>query len=174
MLFRSPFMDGLESERMGWCDWRNLLICPPDPNWLMQDRYAIFGLRIDTRKVPPALAKAHLDLKLQELATAKDLTMISKEARTSLKDEVDAELLAKVLPTPKVIEVAWDLKNGMLLTTAGGGKAQSALVELFIKSFGCELQALVPLPLAGRVAPELSTEGLVSSEPMDFELEENA
>ncbi|MDE3033888.1 MAG: hypothetical protein KGI56_09505, partial [Acidobacteriota bacterium] len=33
-----PFQDGLEEERMGWCDWRNPLITPPEPDWVSQER----------------------------------------------------------------------------------------------------------------------------------------
>lgn len=169
-----PFQDGLEEERSGWCDWRNLLITPPDPNWVSQDRYAVFGLRLDKRSVPPALLKAHVDLRLQQLMKEKDLAFVGKEARISIQDEVKAELLKKVLPTPKVVEVAWDLKGGVLLTTATSSKMQGAITALFIKSFGCELQPLAPLNLAGRIAPEVSVEGLLALDPMNFEVEEEA
>ena len=156
---------------MGWCDWRNLLICPPDADWVSQERFAIFSLRMDTRKVPAALLKAHVDLKLQSLQKEKDLAFIGKEARTSLQDEVKADLLRKVLPTPRISEVAWDLKGGMLWTTASSSKTQSALIELFIKSFGCELQPLAPLLLAGRLLPRVSVESLMALEPFDLTLE---
>jgi DNA recombination-dependent growth factor C len=165
------FQDGLEEERFGWCDWRNPLITPPDPRWLTQDRYALFGLRIDSRKVPTSLLKAHVDLKLMQLKEEKDLAFIGKEARISLQDEVKADLLKKVLPALKVVEVAWDLKGGLLWTTASSSKTQGALITLFMKSFGCELQPLAPLLLAGRVAPELPVDGLMALDPLDLELE---
>ncbi|WP_005034963.1 recombination-associated protein RdgC [Holophaga foetida] len=167
-----PFEDGLEEERFGWCDWRNPLILPPDENWVSQERFALFSLRIDTRKVPSSLLKAHVDLRIQQLQKEKDLAFIGKEARTSLQDEVKAELLAKVLPVPKTVEVAWDLKGGMLWTTAGSSKTQGALIGLFMKSFGCELQPLAPLLLAGRLAPQISVEGLMALDPLNLELEE--
>jgi DNA recombination-dependent growth factor C len=167
-----PFQDGSEEERMGWCDWRNPLITPPDQDWVGQDRFAVFGLRIDTRRVPPALLKAHVDLKLLTLQKEKDLAFIGKEARISLQDEVKVDLLRKVLPTPKVIEVAWDLKGGILWTTASSSKAQGALATLFIKSFGVEIHPLAPLVLAGRLSPELSVEALMALDPLNLELEE--
>jgi DNA recombination-dependent growth factor C len=166
-----PFEDGLEEERMGWCDWRNLLISPPDEDWVSQERFAIFGLRIDSRKVPSALLKAQVELRLQNLQKDKDLAFVGKEARISLADEVKVELLLKVLPTPRISEVAWDLKGGMLWTTASSTKTQSALIGLFIKSFGCELQPLAPLLLAGRLLPQLSTESLMGLDPLDLTLE---
>ncbi|HJU84269.1 MAG TPA: recombination-associated protein RdgC [Holophagaceae bacterium] len=167
-----PFEDGLEEERMGWCDWRNPLIVPPDEGWVSVDRYALFALRIDSRKVPAALLKAHVDLKLRRLQEEKDLAFIGKEARISLQDEVKVELLRKVLPTPKVVEVAWDLKGGQLWTTASSSKAQGALTSLFMKSFGCELQPLAPLLLAGRVAPQLPVEALMALDPLDLMIED--
>ncbi len=77
-----------------------------------------------------------------------------------------------MLPTPKVAEVAWDLKGGVLWSTAGSGKTQGALVGLFMKSFGCELQPLAPLPLAARLAPQIPVEGLMALDPLDLSLEE--
>lgn len=167
-----PFQDGLEEERLGWCDWRNPLITPPDPDWVGQDRFAVFGLRIDTRRVPSALLKAHVDLRLQALQKEKDLAFVGKEARISLADEVKVELLRKVLPTPKVVEVAWDLKGGILWTTASSSKAQGALTGLFMKSFGCEVHPLAPLVLAGRIRPALPVERLMALDPIDLDLEE--
>ncbi len=167
-----PFEDGLEEERLGWCDWRNPLICPPEENWVVQERFAIFGLRIDTRRVPAALLKAHVDLRTQQLMKEKDLAFLGKEARISLQDEIKVELLRKVLPTPKVVEVAWDLKGGVLWTTASSSKTQGALVGLFMKSFGCELQPLAPLLLAGRLTPHIPVEALMALDPMNLELEE--
>nr|WP_320131938.1 recombination-associated protein RdgC [uncultured Holophaga sp.] len=167
-----PFEDGLEEERLGWCDWRNPLILPPDRDWVSQDRFALFSLRIDTRKVPASLLKAQVELRIMQLMKEKDLAFLGKEARTSVQDEVKAELLSKVLPIPKTVEVAWDLKGGLLWTTGGSSKVQGALIGLFMKSFGCELQPLAPLLLAGRVAPAVPVEGLMSLDPLNLELEE--
>lgn len=167
-----PFQDGLEEERMGWCDWRNPLITPPERDWVSQDRFAVFALRIDTRRVPPSLLKAHVDLRAQQLLKEKDLAFLGKEARLSLQDEVKVELLKKVLPVPRVVEVAWDLKGGLLWTTASSAKAQGALASLFMKSFGCEIHPLAPLVLSGRLCPDLPVEALMALDPFDLELEE--
>ena len=165
-----PFQDGLEEERVGWCDWRNPLITPPDADWVSQERFAVFALRIDTRRVPPTLLKAHVDLRAQQLIQEKDLAFLGKEARISLQDEVKVDLLRKVLPVPKVVDVAWDLKGGQLWTTASSAKAQGALASLFMKSFGCEIHPLAPLVLAGRICPDLSIEALMGLDPFDLQL----
>jgi DNA recombination-dependent growth factor C len=163
-----PFKDGTEEERFGWADWRNPLVIPADPDWVFQDRFAVFALRIDTRRVPTILLKAHTELRIQRLMKEKDLPSVGREARISLQDEVKAELLGQVLPTPRIVEIAWDLKGGVLWTTASNAKAQGHMTSLCMKSFGVELQPLAPLLLAGRLAPGVSTEALAALEPFDF------
>ena len=162
-----PFEDSLDEERIGWCDWRNLLIAPPDKEWLLQERFALFSLRLDSRKIPVTLLKAEVDLRLSNMQK-NNTNIISKDARISLKDEVKAELLLKVLPVPKIVDVAWDLKQGMLWTTASSVKMQSVLITLFNKSFGCELQPLATLLLANQVLPGVSIESLIAMTPLDI------
>lgn len=166
-----PFQDGMEEERLGWADWRNLLLTPPDPEWVAQERFWVFALRIDTRKVPTALLKGHVQMRLESLRKEKDLAFIGKEARISLEEEVKAQLLGKIIPTPKAYEVVWDFRGGQLWTAATSQKAQGALTSLFIKSFGCELHPQVPMILAGRVAPGIPSEGLMALDPFDLECE---
>ncbi|HWQ08190.1 MAG TPA: recombination-associated protein RdgC, partial [Holophaga sp.] len=168
-----PFEDGVEEERQGWADWRNPLEWP-DANWVVQERFAVFSLRIDTRKVPATLLKAHVDKRLQALMKEKDLAFIGKEARISIEDEVKLDLLKKVLPTLKVVEVAWDLKGGVLWSSSNSNKVQGVLMGLFMKSFGCELQPLSPIVLAGRTTPSVATEGLLALDPLDLSMEVSA
>jgi DNA recombination-dependent growth factor C len=163
-----PFRDGAEEEKFGWADWRNPLVVPADPDWVFQDRFALFALRTDTRRVPPMLLRAHTELRIQRLMKEKDLAFLGREARVSLQDEVKAELLRKVLPTPRVAEVAWDLKEGLLWTTASNAKMREHLTALCMKSFGVELQPMAPLLLAGRLAPGVPAEALMALEPFDL------
>lgn len=165
------FESGLEEERAGWCDWRNLLITPPDENWVNQERFAVFGLRLDTRKVPGALLKAQVDLRLENIQQSGELAFVSKEMRVSTHSEVNSELLLKVLPTPKIFEVAWDLKGSVLLTTASSGRSQSLLTSLFVKSFGCELQPMAPLLIASCLFPNISMDSIMALNPLDLTVE---
>jgi DNA recombination-dependent growth factor C len=166
-----PFEDGLEEERSGWADWRNLLITPPEENWVVQERFAILAIRIDTRKVPASLLRTQVELGVQALKE-EGLSFIGNVACCSIQDEVKADLTRKVLPTPKTIDMAWDLKAGILWTTATSTKSVDHLISLFIKSFGMEISLLAPLLLAGRVQPHLSAESLLALDPLDFSLEE--
>ena len=166
-----PFEDGLEEERAGWCDWRNLDAADVNHAY-PADGYANFGLRVDSRKVPSALLNDRVGRRIQQLMRDKDLAFVGKEARISIQDEVKAELLKKVLPTPKHYEVAWNLKAGLVLSTASSAKARGLLAGLFIKSFGVELIQEGPLMLASRLVPQVPTEALLALDPMSFEVSE--
>lgn len=162
-----PFQDDLDEERSGWVDWRNPLLVPPDPVWVMQDRFAVFALRVDTRKVPSGTLKAHVDLRIMNLMKDKNLAFLGKEARLSVQDEVKAELLQKQTPNTRAYEVAWDLKGGEVWSTLPPTK----LMGIFHKTFGVELQPAGPLALAAKVLPVLPTEALLGLDPLSLEVE---
>ena len=164
-----PFEDGSEEERVGFCDWRRPLN-PPDPNWVEQERFWVFGLRVDTRRIPAAVLKAQVDQRLQALMQEKDLAFIGKEARISIQDEVKAELLPKVMPNMKVFEMVWDRKEAVVCTTATSSKLAGLVSTLFMKCWGIEVQALGPFVLAGMVAPFIPTENLMALDPFDLEV----
>ena len=148
-----PFHDGVEEERRGVCDALNHLKgSPKDEAPTLMDGKVLFGLRIDTRKVPASELSAHLDLRLETLMKEKDLAFIGKEARTSLRDEVKAELLGKVRPTTKVTEALWNLRGGSLLI-AGGNKPVTMARALMTDMFGAETRALTPVNLASMLLP---------------------
>jgi DNA recombination-dependent growth factor C len=157
-------------EVFGFCGHENLLDPPQEDN-LFYEGNVVVGLRIDTRKVPPNLLKSHVAKRLKALTKEKDLAFVSKEARISLEDEVKKELLPKQSPVSKVVELAWQTKQGILRVTSSSTKVQSLLAGIFMKAYGCELQPLVPLLLAGRVAPALSVEGLMALDPYDLTTE---
>lgn len=147
-----PFQDGLEEERSGTCDWRNLLL-PPDRNWAFQDGKALFGIRIDTRKIPAARLKAHVELRIQNLCADRGLAFVGKEVRLSITDEVKAELLPKQSPTSKVIEVCWDLKKGLVYTSATSKRTEGYVKTFFGAAFGIDLAPLTPSTLAAQLRP---------------------
>ena len=154
----TPFEGGSEDMRHGFVDWRNPLITKCDKDWLFQDRYAVFQLRIDTRKIPASLLKAHLDLKIEQVKKQHDLAFVSKDLKTELQDEIKDTLLPKITPSMKCFDIAWDLKKGMIWTTASNKNAKDTLIELFIQMFNIELQSLNPVYLAASLTPEIPEE----------------
>lgn len=164
----TPFEDGLEEERRGWCDWRNPFITPADPDYLTQESTAFFGLRTDTRKIPATTLKGRVDLRLRQLMLDRDLAFVGKEARISIVDEVKVELLPKVLPSTKSVLMAWRMKEGELWTDTGGISADAAIKGFGVKSFGAEIRRIMPMDLVAKVAPEITMEQIEASDAFCF------
>lgn len=164
-----PFQDGVEEERSGVCDALNHLKGGPskDAAYTFMDGKVLFGLRIDTRKVPAAELNAHLELRLERLAKEKDLAFIGKEARTSLRDEVKAELLGKVRPITKVTESIWNLRGGSLLI-AGGNKPITMGRALLTELFGAETRGLTPVNLASMLLPTSTEASLLHGQAREL------
>ena len=163
-----PFHDGVEEERSGVCDALNHLKGGPKndaPTFM--DGKVLFGLRIDTRKVPASELNAHLDLRLETLMKEKDLVFVGKEARTSLRDEVKAELLGKVRPSTKVTEALWNLRGGSLLV-AGGNKPITMGRALLTELFGSETRALTPVNLASMLLPTSTEASLLHGQSREI------
>lgn len=163
----TTFQDGSEEERCGFCDWTSIQVIPAErKNTLIGDGYAVFGLRIDRRKVPPELLRSEVDMRIKTLCSEKDLAFISKDTRISIEDEVKAEFLKKVLPTPKLVEVVWHLKSGMVWFLGASPKLNGTLSGLFAKAWGIELKAMGVADWAWKVAPTIPTQTLLALDPM--------
>jgi hypothetical protein len=166
-----PFEDGLDTERIGFCDWRNPLIVPADPNWMSVDRWVLLGLRVDTRRVPGSTLKAHLDLKLSEWKTQRDRTFVPKEVKKELKDQVEAELLREAQPVTKLIEIAWDRKGGLVYAMGISAKQIGALSSYFAKCFNIDLKPFGPALVASKAhAPN----ALLGLDPLSLGWDEDA
>jgi DNA recombination-dependent growth factor C len=165
-------IDATTDERsFGWCNLDNML----DMDWAEsppeKGHYVCFSLRLDTRRIPPAVFKKHCMIALaQELAQAKaeGKAFISKDRRREIKDQVMLRLRARSLPIPAVFDVVWNTQSGRILLLTTNSKVKAMFEELFETSFGLELEALTPFALAADMLGEGVVSRLENLEPTSF------
>lgn len=165
-------IDATTDERsFGWCNLDNML----DMDWAEsppeKGHYFCFSLRLDTRRIPPAVFKKHCLIALsQELAQAKaeGKAFISKDRRREIKDQVMLRLRARSLPIPAVFDVVWNTQSGRILLLTTNSKVKAMFEELFEKTFGLELEALTPFALAADMLGEEVVSRLENLEPTSF------
>lgn len=165
-------IDATTDERsFGWCNLDNML----DMDWAEsppeKGHYVCFSLRLDTRRIPPAVFKKHCMIALaQELAQAKaeGKAFISKDRRREIKDQVMLRLRARSLPIPAVFDVVWNTQSGRILLLTTNSKVKAMFEELFETSFGLELEALTPFALAAAMLGEEAVPRLENLEPTSF------
>lgn len=147
LLRKHPFLpiDDTPHERSyGWCAWNDLtdtdwLTTPPD----IGGTYLAFALRIDLRKIAPALLKKELAIALKEEEARnreQGKKFINRERKAEIKAQVKLRLMARALPTPKSIGVVWDTVNDTIYFLSTNDKEVDLFNEFFTNTFGLELE----------------------------------
>lgn len=151
------FEDMLDTE------WRE---APPD-----KGEYLAFALRLDTRRLSPAVLRKHLmESMKEEEARNKEQgkKFVSRERRNELKEQVKLKLMARTLPIPATFDVAWATSTGMVYVAS----TQSKLLELFMNhftlTFDLHIEPLTPFALAATMLDENSLQRLDTLEATSF------
>lgn len=131
-----------------WLDshWR---AAPPD-----KAHYMAFTLRLDTRRISPAVFKKYLTLAIKaEKQALKDegKGFLSKDRKQEIKDQVRLKLMTKSLPVPAVFDVVWNLRDNRVLLNTTNSKVRLLFEEFFTLCFGVNLEPLTPYFLARRM-----------------------
>lgn len=148
-----------------WLDsfWR---AAPPE-----KAHYMTFSLRLDTRRIPPAVIKKHFLLAVKAEKEAMKETgksFISKDRKEELKDQVMLKLRARFLPIPAVFDAVWNLRSNQVLLATTNSKIKTMFEEYFLLSFGLNLEQLTPYFMARRIVDQTRHAMLDDLEPSPF------
>lgn len=165
-------IDGTADERSyGWVcleDWldSHWRAAPPD-----KAHYMAFTLRLDTRRISPAVMKKHIILAVKaEKQAMKDegKGFLSKDRKQEIKDQVRLKLMTKTLPIPAVFDVVWNLRANRVLLATTNSKVRLLFEEFFTLSFGVNLEPLTPYFLARRLVDQSKYALIDDLEPSAF------
>ena len=145
-------IDNLPDERAwGWVNFDDML----DSSWHMsppeKGHYLTFSLRLDTRRVAPAVLKKHRTIALrEEEEKAKQLghNFVSRARKKELYEAVQAKLLARSLPIPAEFNIIWNRENGIVYFASTQTQMLAMFTDLFAKTFELDLEELTPYALA--------------------------
>lgn len=149
-LKRNAFRDidtSAEERSFGWVSFDNMLdpdfeLCPPE-----KGAYLAFTLRLDTRRVPPAVMKKHVTVALNEAMRAmreQGKKFLTKEQKAEIRDQVELRLRARSLPIPACFDVVWDTNRQIVYIASTQSKLTELFEELFTHTFGLHLEPLTP------------------------------
>jgi len=134
-----------EEEEYGWSGGRHVL----DGSFTFENNvYAdalIFGLRIDSNKVPGDLKKAYTIMEEDAAAKGNPSGFVSKlqkrEAKDVVRRKVDEDLRSGRFRRSKLVPILWDLPSATLYSNISG-TSQEKLLEIFERTFELQLQPL--------------------------------
>lgn len=149
-LKRNAFRDidaSAEERSFGWVSFDNMLdpdfaLCPPE-----KGPYLTFTLRLDTRRIPPAVLKKHVTMALNQAMQAmreQGKKFLTKDQKTEIRDQVVLRLRARTLPIPACFDVVWDTTRQQVWIASTQPKLTDLFEELFTHTFGLHLEPLTP------------------------------
>ncbi len=151
-------IDNLPDERSwGWVNFDDMLdevwrTSPPE-----KGHYLTFSLRLDTRRVSPAVLKKQRTLALreeEEKAKQAGQKFVSRTRKKELFEAVKARLLARTLPIPAEFNVIWNRDSNIVYFASVQTQMLAMFTDLFAKTFELDLEELTPYALAEYLAGE--------------------
>jgi hypothetical protein len=119
--------------------------------------YCIFTLRKDVRKVPAALLKYLVEKECGEwLKERPKLSKVPSGRKREIRENIQASLLARSLPTPGVCDVLWNLSTNIVTIAGISTKLLDFIEDEFCKTF--EVVSLIPIHPVRRAERVLSEE----------------
>jgi len=165
-------IDATADERsFGWSNIDDML----DMNWTQSPpekaEYFTFGLRLDTRRIPPAVLKKHYTIALnKELEHNKEQgkNFVSRDRKRELKEQVTLRLRARTLPIPAMFDIIWNPASNKIYLTTTNSKVRALFEDYFTLTFDLNLEPLTPFFMAMDVLGEDAAPKLENLDPTIF------
>jgi DNA recombination-dependent growth factor C len=142
--------DGTELRQWyGWVSFHDPLLTELTPADVFFQHYLVVGFRFDHRTVPAKLLFLERRRAERARASERGVERLGRAERQQVKAEVEARLIARALPTPRLIDCVWNLDSGRVFVTGGPRVAREAFVEHFRQTF-----TVAPVPLIPWLAAE--------------------
>ncbi|MED5369951.1 MAG: recombination-associated protein RdgC [Myxococcota bacterium] len=152
--FQEPASKTRTEETIGWVCHKNLLDTDfTDLDAWLYNHYALFQLRVDIKRLPSNLFKAHLEKECEKWCQDTGKERVPRNVKTELKENLEFEWLTRAFPTVKTTEICWNLAEGYVLFHSHSDKSNDTFRKLFLQTFSLELVPTNPLDL---LAPELA------------------
>jgi recombination associated protein RdgC len=111
---------------------------------VFRGRYALFGFRVDTRKVPGPLLQAHTAIAFPAALEAEGLDKLSARQKREIKGDIKRQLLAETPPAQRAYGVFWNVKAKKIFLQNTSKGVVEAFRALFERTFDLSLEPLVP------------------------------
>lgn len=136
-----------DERSFGWTSFDDML----DNTWSLgsphKAHYMAFALRLDTRRIAPAVMKKHYRLALDQAKNEleqKGQKFISRDQKKDIKENVRLKLFARTLPVPAVFDVVWDTSKNIIYLGSTSPKVRELFEDHFTNTFELHLEPRTP------------------------------
>ena len=130
--------------------------------------YIILTMRIDERKVSPAILKKFVQKEEERVRQERQVPKLSRSVKVEIKERIRTELLRKAIPVPSTFELYWNLANATLLLFTTNKKIHSVFEDFFKESFSLLVRQQIPYVTAEYLVGEEMISRLENLSPEIF------
>jgi DNA recombination-dependent growth factor C len=130
--------------------------------------YVTLTLRIDERKVSPAILKKFVQKEEERIKAERQIPKLGRTQKVEIKERVRVELMRKAIPVPSTFELCWNLSESTLLFFSTNKKIQAVLEDFFKETFGLFIRQQIPYTIAENLLDEESQLLLANLTPQVF------
>ncbi|MBU1565326.1 MAG: recombination-associated protein RdgC [Proteobacteria bacterium] len=130
--------------------------------------YITLTLRIDERKVSPAILKKFVQKEEERVRLERQVPKLSRSVKVQIKERIRTELMRKAIPIPATFELCWNLSNSTLLFFSTNKKVHAVLEDFIKESFGVLIRQQIPYVTAEHLVAEEHLTRLESLSPEIF------
>ncbi len=150
--------DSFDEQSTGWVSIHNMFDSEFAYSSYAAGDYIVLSLRIDERKVSPAVLKKFCMKEEERIKKEKQIPRINRGHRQEIKENMRLMLLKRAVPVPAVYDLSWNLADSTLLFYSTNKKAHELLEHFFKETFGLTLTLQIPY---------LTAEHLVAADRQD-------
>ena len=130
--------------------------------------YIVLTLRIDERKVSPAILKKFVQKEEERVKAEKQIPKLARSLKVEIKERVRTELTRKAYPVPSVYDLCWNLSDSTLYFFTTNKKAHALLEDYFSETFGLSIRQQIPYTVGERMLGEEECDRLAMIGPDIF------
>jgi hypothetical protein len=108
----------------------------------------VLTLRVDERKVAPAVLKKMVQKEEERVRLEKQLPKLSRGMKVEIRERVKSELTKKALPVPATYDLHWNLTDNTVFFFTTNKKLHAVLEDFFKEVFGLTLRQRIPYLVA--------------------------
>lgn len=160
--------DGYDEYSIGWVSVLNMFDSSFRYVSYAVGDYVVLSLRIDERKVSPAILKKFVVKEEERIKLEKQIPKVPRSMRVEIKERIHTELMRKSIPAPVVYDLCWNLSESTVMFFTTNKKAHVVLEDFFKESFGLLLKQQIPYIVAENIMDEEQCDGLELIRPDTF------
>lgn len=137
--FEPLLPDSEDDTTIGWVRVDDMLRWDFTKDSVFRDNYVLLSLRTDRWSFPAALLRATVAQRTEAFKEEKGRTRLSKMEREVIREDIRREFKKQMLPSAGTVDMAWDVKQGIVRFWSQSGRAKEQFQEFFESTFDLRL-----------------------------------